>query len=136
MTLAAPTTKPSVATIWRNGAMATAVSAVGNAILYFVGAALGGFPTDVLTPLGYPITLAPVLIMSIVPVLLGTIAYTILTRLPVNPNLWFTIITGVIFIAMFFNPFTLAGAPALMIVLLEVMHVVTAGAAIYFLTRS
>ncbi|RIK29801.1 MAG: hypothetical protein DCC55_37775 [Chloroflexi bacterium] len=136
MTIAAPATKPSLATIWRSGVLAAAVSAVGNAMLYFVGAALGGFPTDVLTPLGYPITVAPVLIMSIVPVLLGALGYTILSRLPVNPNLWFTVITVVIFVAMFFNPLSLPGAPALMIVLLEVMHVVTAGSAVYFLTRS
>jgi hypothetical protein len=109
---------------------------VVNAILYLVGAALGGFPSTVLTPLGAPITLAPVLIMSIVPVLLGTLAYQILTRLPVKANLWFVVITAVVFIVMFPGPLGIPGAPTLMIVLLEVMHVVTAGAAVYFLTRS
>jgi hypothetical protein len=136
MTIAAPTTKPSTATIWRNGLTAAAVSAVVNAIIYLVGAALGGFPSTVLTPMGAPITLAPVLVMSIVPVLLGTLAYQTLTWLNVNANLWFVVITAVVFIVMFAGPLGIPGAPTLMIVLLEVMHVVTAGAAVYFLTRS
>jgi hypothetical protein len=136
MTIAASVTKPSAATIWRNGLIAAAVSALVNAILYLVGAPLGGFPSTVLTPLGAPITLGPVLIMSIVPVLLGTLAYQILTWLNSNANLWFMIITGVVFIVMFPGPLGIPDAPTLMVVLLEVMHVVTAGAAVYFLTRS
>lgn len=136
MTIAAPAAKPSAATIWRNGVIAAAVSAVVNAIFYLVGAALGGFPSIVLTPMGTSITLVPVLIMSIVPVLLGTLAYQILTRLNVNANLWFVVITAAVFIAMFPGPLGISGAPTLMVVLLEVMHVVTAGAAVYFLTRS
>jgi hypothetical protein len=136
MTIAASPVKSSVGAIWRNGLIAAVVSAVVNAVLYFVGGALGGFPADVITPMGQPITIVAVLLMSIVPVLLGTLGYTILTRLPINANLWFTIIVAVVFLAMFMGPLQLPGAPVLMKLLLEVMHVVTAGATVYFLTRS
>ncbi|HMN30180.1 MAG TPA: DUF6069 family protein [Caldilineaceae bacterium] len=138
MTTVATSTRPTTSAIWRNGLLATAVSAVVNAVLYLVGSALGGFPSDVITPLGYPVTLVPVLVMSIVPVLLGTLAYWLLTRFTDRANRWFIILVAVVFVAMFFGPPDLrsAGAPMLMVVLLEVMHVVTAGAAIYFLTRS
>jgi hypothetical protein len=136
MTVTASSVKPSTGAIWRNGLIATVVSAVGNAILFLVGAALGGFPSDVLTPMGQPITIAPVLLLSIVPVLLGTLAYWLLNRLPINANLWFTVVVAVAFLAMFPGPLGIVGAPMLMKVLLEVMHVVTAGAAVYFLTRS
>jgi hypothetical protein len=135
MTTATTVTKPSIGAIWRNGLIAAAVAAVINAVLYFIGSAMGAFPTSVLTPMGTPITIVPVVLVTVVGILAGTVAYTILNWLTKNPNRWFTILAVVVLIAMAFNPFTLPGAPMLMIVFLEVMHLVAGGAAIYFLTR-
>lgn len=138
MAAAITQSKPTLGSIWRNGLIAAVVSALLNALLYFVGAAVGAFPADVITPAGQPITVVPVILISVIAAIAGTVGYTVLSRLVANPNRWFTIITIVIFILMFFPPIQLqsAGAPLLMIVLLEVMHVVSAGAAIYFLIRS
>jgi hypothetical protein len=138
MTIAATPTKPSIGTIWRNGVIATVVAAVINAVLYFIGSALGGFPTSVITPMGLPITVAPVITMSVATILIGTLVYTVLSRITANPNRWFTIVTAIVFLVMIYSPIPLlsVGAPMLMIVLLEVMHVVAAASAVYFLTRS
>jgi hypothetical protein len=136
MTTAAEQPKAPIATIWCNGVTAAVVAAVINVILYYAGVTFGGFPPDVLTPMGQPITVLPVIGMSVATILLGTLAYTILSRYTANPNRWFLIVTAIIFIVMLPNPLLIANAPVLMIVLLEVMHVVAAGAAIYYLTRS
>lgn len=138
MTIAATQPKPAIGSIWRNAVIGAVVAAVINAVLFFVGAAMGGFPQNVITPAGQPITVVPVILFSIVPILLGAVGYTILSRFTNRANLIFTIVTVVIFIAMIYSPIPLlqVGAPMLMVILLEIMHVVVAGAAIYFLTRS
>ena len=136
MTTAISQPKPALSAIWRNGAIAAIVAAVINAILFIVGGAAGGFPASVLTPMGVPITLPTVLLMLIVPILIGALGYTVLSRITTNPGRWFTILTVIILILMFVTPLQLAAAPTLMVVLLEIMHLVVGGAAIYFLTRS
>lgn len=136
MTIADSQPKSSIATIWRNGVTAALVATVINVILYYIGAAFGAFPPEVLTPMGQPITVVAVIGMSAATILLGTLAYTILNRFIADPNRWFLIATAIVFIIMIPGPLGIANAPILMIVLLEVMHVVAAGAALYFLTRS
>ena len=136
MTTASIQTKPSISAVWRNGLIAAVVAAVVNGVLFFIGAAMGAFPDSVLTPMGTPITVVPVVLSTVVGVLLGTLAYTILNWLTKNPNRWFLILAVLVLIVTAYNPFTLAGAPTLMIVFLELMHLVAGGAAIYFLRRS
>lgn len=132
--------KPSIGRIWRNGIFAAVTAAIVNAILFLVGSAIGAFPSNVLIPAmagpAMPLTLIPVIIMSILPILVATLVYTILSRVTGNPNRWFNILAALVFVAMFFTPFTIPGAPMLMIVFLEVMHIVAAAAVISFLNRS
>jgi hypothetical protein len=136
MTTAISQSKPGLGAIWRNGVIAAVVAAVINAILFYIGAAAGGFPTSVLTPMGVPITISTVLVATVVGILVGTLGYTILSRLTTNPNRWFTILAVIVLVLMVYNPFTLPGAPVLMIAILQIMHLVAGGAAIYFLARS
>ncbi len=128
--------KPSISNIWRNGLIAAVVAAVGNAILYLIGSATGNMPA-IMTPMGQPLTLQPVLLMSIVPLLLATLAYTVLTRIiPARANLILIIAAVLVFIGFLFGPLQLPGAPTGMIILLELMHVVATGSILYFLIRS
>ncbi len=133
-------TKPPIARIWFGGILAAVVSALVNVILFFVGSAIDAFPSDVLIPgmggTAAPMTLMPVAIMSVLPILVATLVYTVLSRVTHNPNRWFTILAAIVFVVMLVTPFTIPGAPTLMIVFLEVMHVVAAVAAVYFLNRS
>jgi len=128
--------KPALVAIWRNGLIAAIVAAVINAILFYIGAVAGGFPASVLTPMGVPITVMPVIIATVLGIVVGTLGYAILSRFTTNPNRWFTIVAIVVLLLMVYNPFTLVGAPVLMIALLQIMHLVAGGAALYFLTRS
>lgn len=136
MTTAISQPKPALGAIWRNGLIAAIVAAVINAILFYIGAAAGGFPASVLTPMGVPITVMPVIIATVLGIVVGTLGYAILSRFTTNPNRWFTIVAIVVLLLMVYNPFTLVGAPVLMIALLQIMHLVAGGAALYFLTRS
>lgn len=131
------TAKPAISTIWRNGIIAAVVAAVLNAILYQVGVATGNMPTDFITPVGYPLTIAPMVIMSIVPLLVGTLAYTILTRFVKNPlaNRIFVGVAILLLILFAFSPLQLVNPPLSMVIILEIAHVIAGGALIYALTR-
>ena len=133
-TIARP--KLSMATTWRLGLTAAGIAAVINTILYVTGSVLGGFPADVITPMGTPITLAAVILASTAPLLVGTLVYTLLNRWTTNPNRWFTILAFLVLLAFVPGPLTLPNAPMLMIVLLEVMHLVAGGGLLYLLTRT
>ncbi len=129
--------KPSIGTIWKAGILGAVVAAAVNALLYFIGRPLGAFPSDVLTPMGLPIELPAVIMLSVVGVLAGTLVYTLLTRFlsTARANRWFVIIAIIVLIAMAASPFSLPGAPMSQIIVLEIMHLVAGVAAIYFLTR-
>lgn len=128
--------KPTLGTIWRNGLMAIVVAAVVNALLYFIGAALGWIPDTVLTPMGQPVTIVPVVASTVFTLVVATIVYSILNRFTSNPNRWFTIIAVIVLLLSAVSPLSLPGAPVMMIVVLEVMHLVAGLAAIYFLRQS
>lgn len=85
--------------------------------------------------MGIPITFAPVVVSSVLMLLVGTLGYTVLNWLPANPNRWFTILAVIVLILMAYHPFTLPGAPLLMILFWQLMHLVAGGAILYFLTR-
>jgi hypothetical protein len=104
-----------------------------------VGAALGWMPETVLSPAGLPITIVPVVASTVIALVVATIVYSILNRFTGNPNRWFTIIAVVLLVLSFASPLALLtqpGVPTMMIVLLELMHVVAAAAAVYFLRQS
>ena len=131
-------TKPSLGGILKNGAIAGAAAVVVNAVLYLVGNALGWFPADVLSPMGTPITLAPVIGMTVFGAVVGTVGYLVLSRFlsRAQTNRWFTILAVLVLAFMTTTPFGLAGAPVMQIVMLEVMHLVIGGALIYYLPKS
>jgi hypothetical protein len=129
-------TRPTVrlGSILRAGAIGTVLAIVGNVILFFIASAIGWMPQDVITPMGQPIGLQAVLSISVAAGVGATIVYALLTRFTKNPVRWFYIAAGLVFLLMFFNPFTLPGVGAGQIIALEVMHIVTAAALVWALT--
>ncbi len=130
--------KPSISGIIKNGAIAGVLAVVVNAILYFGAAAFGWFPETVLTPAGVPITLAPVVSLSVGAAIAGTVGYLILSRFlnRQKANLWFTILAVIVLVVMAITPLQLPGAPMGQVVTLEIMHLVAGLPLIYFLPRS
>ncbi len=114
-----------------------AVVAVGiNAVLYLIGSAFGSFPEDVLTPMGTPIQLIAVVIMTLGGGIVATVGYFVLTRfLSVKMAKIAMWILGILVLGgMFFSPLSLE-LPLFGIVLLEIMHFVAGLLPLGALTR-
>ena len=73
--------KPAIPSIVCQGAIAAGIAIVVNALLYFIGAALGAFPADALTPMGVPVDVTAILSISVVATVAAIIGYFVLTRL-------------------------------------------------------
>lgn len=127
----------SIVQILQTAGMAFGAAAIGNLLIYFVGAALGAFPADVLTPVGEPITFLPVVIATTAGVVMALVGYLLLSRFlaPARLNRIFTILLALIIVASFVTPFGIEGAPVMMIALLNLMHVVLGLAIWQFMAR-
>ncbi|MCS7055615.1 MAG: DUF6069 family protein [Thermoflexales bacterium] len=135
--MASSSTKVSSSGVWKAGGLAAVASAAVNAVLYFLGRAIGSFPDTALNPMGRPVDLFAVVLLSVMSVLAGTLVYWLLASRMDRPraNRLFTIIAIVVVVVMIPSPFFVQGAPVSQIVIMEIMHLVAAAAAIFFLTR-
>lgn len=132
------TQKPGFASIARQGVLGAVIALVINAVLYFVGAAAGGFPPEALTQMGVPVDIIAIANISVMATVAAIVGYFVLTRLLSlqRAQQIFVGLAVLILLGMGMTPFTIASAPVLQIVLLEVMHLVLGGALVYFLVRS
>ncbi len=106
-----------------------------NAVIYFVAHSLGFIPASVFVN-GQPLTVVPVIISSILPVLVAAGVFALLGRFTKNPVRVFTILAVVLTVISFVNPFMgIPGVPLPMAIVLNVMHVVVAGLVVYAFTR-
>jgi len=110
------------------GLAAGVVAAAVNAALF----ATGLVDQSVVVPTGDPVSLGPVISLSLVPNIIGGVVLWGVLRAGRGVRL-FQIIVAVATVLSFVTPFTLPGAPLSMILILELMHVV-AGAAAAFVT--
>jgi len=123
--------------LFRNALVAALLAAAVNALIFFVGAALGAFPQDVFVPrTGEPFSVLPFVIFTAVSVLAGVLVFALLTRIVARPKRVFWVLAAAVFTLMFFTPFTVPGAPVAMIVALELTHVVAAAGAVWAVARS
>ena len=124
---------------YRNLTFAALVAAAGalliNVLLYFVAKLFGAFPPTVQVQ-GQPFSVVSVIIFSFFPVVIAALVFFLLVRFTARPKRIFYIVAAVIFALMIFTPFTLAGAPRLMIATLELMHVIVAGGAVWAVSRA
>jgi len=114
------------------------IAVVVNIILYYLFSSMGVLSSEVLVPQAgnQPITIVPVIFSSIVPLIIATGVFMLLVRYTKNPVRIFGIICLVILVLSFFNPFTIPNVPLGMALVLNVMHVVVAGAIYWSLSRS
>lgn len=117
----------SAGSIVLRGLKVAAISAVINAILFFLGSAAGLLPETVLLPgPNEPLTVVPVIFSSIVGTLAGTVLYLLLSRFaPTSSSRVFRITLIVLGLATLFPPLSIPEAPVGMVLTLELMHVVT-----------
>lgn len=128
--------KPGVGAVLRAGAIGTVVAVALNLVLYFVATTIAALP--VMSSMGQPITLIPVLLFTAGAGIAATILYLILTRFLAQgrANTVFLVISSLVLIGMAFTPITGIPNPTVTTVLmLESMHLVAALPPMSTLTR-
>ena len=106
--------------------LAAVAAAVGNAVVYFVASALGAMPQDFVVQGSGPITLAPVVLSSLIGAAGAAVIFAVVVLLSRRPIWTFRIVAVVALVLSFVTPLTIPGAPLSLILTLELMHVVTA----------
>lgn len=114
----------------RGALLAAGAATLINTLLYFVGRLVGAFlPTLLVREM--PFSVVPVVLFSFFPVLTAALVFAVLVRFAPRPKRIFYVVAAVVFVLMFFTPFTIPAARTLTIVVLEIMHVVVAAAAVW-----
>lgn len=112
------------------GALALVLAASANALVYLVASSLGAMPQDVDANGQGPITLPMVATTSAA----GAVAYAVVGRFARRPVRVFRAVSALALVLLFAGPFTIPGAPAVMVAALLLMHVVAAIAVVGLLT--
>ena len=119
------------------GLAAAAAAAVLNSILFFVFHGAGVLSDTIFIRPNQPLTIVPILISSILPAILGSIVFFLIEKFSSKGFKVFSIVSVVLLVLSFVNPFV--GIPNVTVayaVVLYVMHVVVAGALLFFINRS
>lgn len=116
------------------GLLAAVATAVVNMAVYFVAAAGGAIPQDVVVSGQGPITLPMAAAASVFGAVAGTIVYAVVGRLARRPVRAFRIVAAAALMLSFAGPFTIPDAPATMVAALLLMHVVAAAVVVGSLT--
>ncbi len=118
--------------LWKAGLIAAAAAAVVNIAIYYAGLPAGAFPRDVLVPnANQPFTIFPILTASLIGVTMGLLLFALIRRFSRKPLRIFIPLAVVVGLLSFYLPFTIPGAPLLMVLLLNLMHVVAAAATLW-----
>lgn len=120
--------------------LAALAAAVINAVLYFIGDAAGLMDKTVGVPGAdgkvEAITLAPVIMSSVIPTLIAAGVLVLLNRFTANPLRIYGIVTIVLFVVTLANPFLgIPNIPIGMGIWLNLMHAVVAGVAWYAFSK-
>jgi hypothetical protein len=113
---------------------AAGAAAVVNAILFFVFRATGVLTDDVFVQPGQTLTLAPVIMASIVPTLIAGIVFFLIEKYTNSGFRIFSIVAIVLGLLSLTSPFMqIKDVPMGFGVVLDIMHIVVVAALLYFL---
>ena len=119
------------------GFLAGVVSAVINTVLFFVFQAVGVLHNGVYVQPNQPLTVAPVIMASIVPSIIGSIVFFLIERFTNNGYRIFSILAITLAVLSLFSAFTVPVNVTLgYSLVLCVMHLVVAFVLVYFIGRS
>jgi len=115
-----------------------AITAIlANSILFFIYHSAGIITDTVVVQPGTPLTVIPVIITSLIPVLIAIVVFFLLEKYTRKGYKIFTIVSIVLLILSFLNPFLgIPGVPVPFALALITIHVVVAAALLYFIKRS
>lgn len=115
--------------------LAVLSAAVANALIYGIASAIGAMPQTIEVRPGQPITLLAAVGTTISAVVSASVMLALLIRFTSRPYTIFLAVAAIVLVLSFATPFTLPKAPLLMVIVLEVMHVITAVITVYVLTK-
>lgn len=119
------------------GLTAALVATAGNAILYYAFHAAGVLVDTLYIKDQQPLTIVPVVISSIVPSMLASLVFFLLTKYTAKGFAIFRIISLVLLIVSFINPFVaIKGVTLGYALVLNLMHVVVVASLLYYLGKS
>ncbi len=119
------------------GLFAGITSAIINLLLFLLFRAAGVLTDTIEVQPGQPLSIAPVLISSIMPSIIGSIVFFIIEKYSNNGYKIFSIIALVLVLLSFLNPFLMI--PNVTVpygIILNVMHVIVAVALLYFIKKA
>jgi hypothetical protein len=118
------------------GLMAGGASAIFNAILYYTFHAARVFVDNIHIQPNTPLTIAPVVISSIIPSIIGSIVFYFIQKYSTNGFKIFRIVSIVLVSLSLISPFM--NIPNVTIgyaMVLNVMHIIVAGELLYFIGK-
>ena len=128
------TTKLSFTQSLMAGLYAGVAAAIINAILFFIFHATGVISDNIMPKPNEPMTVVPVIMASIMPAIVGSIVFYLLERFTTNGFKIFRILAIVLAVLSLLSPFmVIPGITTGYAVVLCMMHLVVAGALIYFI---
>ena len=116
------------------GIVAGVLASAANLAIYLVALVLGAWDSTVVAPAGDPIGATPILLLSLIPAALGGLVGWAAIRFLPRGRTVFTVVAVAVLALMAIPPLQL-GAPAAMVVLLQLMHVVAGGVTIGMVLR-
>ena len=119
------------------GLSAAAVSAIINAILFFIFKAIGWITDDILVQPNQSLTVVPVIISSIIPALIAALVFFLFEKYTMNGYRNFSIVTIILMLLSLAVPFN--GIPNVTTkysLALGSMHIVVPLVLLYFINRS
>ena len=125
-------TNITLVSVLKKSAIAAGVSAAVNSVLYFIYTAMDIITGDIYIQPNVTMTIVPILISSIVPSILAALVLLGLSKFTKNPYRVFTILSVVLTVLSFYNPYTIPNVTNAYAIALNTMHIVVAGASVYF----
>jgi len=130
------TSKLNIQQALKAGAIAAGAAAVINAIVFFIGQAAGIITDNVFVEPNQPLTIAPVLISSIVPAIIGSFVFFLFEKYTQNGYKNFSILAIAFLVFSLAGPFNIPNVPVAYAIALNVMHLVVGGAVLYFIGQA
>jgi len=127
--------RPSFRAFLTAGVLAAVVSVAINAVLFWIAQAAGAWSMTVVTPAGDPIELSAVAFLSAGPAIVGSLLAWLLIAFVPRGRTVFLVVAALVLAVFLIPPFQL-GAPAGMVIVLQVMHLVVAAATVGLVLRA
>lgn len=119
------------------GLMAAGAATVVNAVLFFVFHAAGVISDSIFIQPNQPMTIVPIIISSILPTLIAALVFFLLEKYTNSGFKIFRIISIVLMVLTFINPFVgIVGVTLGYALVLNLMHVVVVASLLYFIGKS